>query len=78
MGGLEGAHHDLIAYGQEGEVGAVELADELHIPEDAGVARVVPRSAGGLVGHPGAVHRAACVGTGRGPASCASRCLACW
>ena len=39
--GLEGAHDDPVADGQEGQVGAVEFADEPHVSEDARVAGVV-------------------------------------
>jgi hypothetical protein len=41
VGGLEGAHHDGVADWQKREVGAVEFADQLHVAEDGGVARVV-------------------------------------
>src|SRR5918998_4569980 len=41
MGGLERAHHDRVADGQESQVGPVNLADKLHVSEDGGVAGVV-------------------------------------
>src|SRR3712207_2809049 len=41
MRGLVGSHDDPVADRQEGEVGAVELPDQLHIAEDRGVPGVV-------------------------------------
>ena len=41
MGGLEGAHDGPVADWQEGKVRTVELADELHVTENGGVACVV-------------------------------------
>src|SRR5215208_3917918 len=41
VGSLERAHNDLVADGQECDVGVVELADQSHVAEDGCVAGVV-------------------------------------
>src|SRR5215210_4069713 len=41
VGGFEGAHDDLVADRQQGEVGTVDLTYKAHVAEDGGVARMV-------------------------------------
>src|SRR5918998_2783549 len=71
VGGLVGTHHHLVADGQEGDVRAVELPDQLHVAEDSGVPGVVdPEAALELydVTHrlAGVDHGAVVQGDGRG------------
>ncbi len=59
VGGLARAHGVVVADGQAGQVGLVELADDAHVAEDAGVARMVELEAVGEAHH--VAHRVAAV-----------------